>query len=59
MAVNAGFENYIRSAVLEAANIIRTLCNIPAPSHHEEKRAEFCAKWFRDNGFPRFRWTHS
>lgn len=51
MAVNAGFENYIRSAVLEAANIIRTLCNIPAPSHHEEKRAEFCAKWFRDNGF--------
>lgn len=45
------FEKYIKTAAPEAANIIRALCNIPAPSHHEEKRAEFCAKWFKDNGF--------
>ena len=26
---------------LEALQIVRDLCNIPAPSHHEEKRAEY------------------
>ena len=45
------FEKYIKTAAPEAADIIRALCNIPAPSHHEEKRAEFCEKWFKDNGF--------
>lgn len=29
---------------------IEELCNIPAPSHHEEIRAEYCKKWLEDNG---------
>lgn len=36
---------------LEALQIVRDLCNIPAPSHHEEKRAEYCKNWFEKNGF--------
>ena len=30
--------------------LIRDLCKIPAPSHFEHKRAEFCKKWFEDMG---------
>ena len=30
--------------------LIRQLCAIPAPSHHEEQRAAFCLRWFRDHG---------
>ena len=26
------------------------LCHIPAPSHHEEKRAEYCKAWFENIG---------
>ena len=51
MSVRKEFAEYAAKAWLEAAEIIRTMCNIPAPSHHEEKRAEFCRKWFADNGF--------
>ena len=29
---------------------LKELCLIPAPSHHEEKRAEFCKEWFSKNG---------
>ena len=35
----------------DAAQIIRDLCKLPAPSHHEELRAEYCRKWFVENGF--------
>ena len=35
----------------EVEQIIRELCAIPAPSHHEEKRAEYCRNWFVSNGF--------
>ena len=35
----------------DAAQIIRDMCKLPAPSHHEELRAEYCRKWFADNGF--------
>ena len=35
----------------DAAQIIRDLCKLPAPSHHEELRAEYCRKWFAENGF--------
>lgn len=27
----------------------RELCLIPAPSHHEERRAEYCLRWFDKN----------
>ena len=36
---------------LEAAQIVRDLCKLPAPSHHEELRAEYCKNWFENNGF--------
>ena len=34
----------------EQLELLKTLAQIPAPSHHEEKRVEFCVKWLRDNG---------
>ena len=30
--------------------LLKELAAIPAPSHHEEKRAEFCKAWFEANG---------
>jgi hypothetical protein len=32
--------------------LIEALCKIPAPSHHEERRAVFVKAWFAENGFP-------
>lgn len=32
--------------------LIEALCKIPAPSHHEERRAAFVKAWFAENGFP-------
>lgn len=34
----------------ETIELLKTLAAIPAPSHHEEKRAEFCLDWFKRNG---------
>lgn len=34
----------------EAYELICELAQIPSPSNHEEKRAEFCKKWLLDNG---------
>ena len=51
MALNQNMENYALSVQEEIKQIVRDMCAIPAPSHHEEKRAEFCKKWFEDNGF--------
>ena len=33
----------------ELRQLIRDLCAIPAPSHHEQQRAEFCRDWFAAN----------
>ena len=30
--------------------LLEALCRIPAPSGHEEQRAEYCKKWLEDNG---------
>jgi len=43
---------YIQNSLPELKQLIRDLCAIPAPSHHEEKRAEFIQKWMISNGFP-------
>ena len=51
MAVCKEFADYAANAWLEAADIVRDMCNIPAPSHHEELRAEYCRNWFEKNGF--------
>lgn len=41
---------YLESCQEELKQLIRDLCAIPAPSHHEEKRAEFCKAWFEEAG---------
>ena len=41
---------YIQETLPELRELIVELCGIPAPSHHEEKRAEFCRDWLLRNG---------
>lgn len=41
---------YLASSQEELKQLIRDLCAIPAPSHHEEKRAAFCKNWFASIG---------
>lgn len=36
----------------EVVALIKTLCAIPAPSHHEERRAAFISGWFKERGMP-------
>ena len=43
-------QSYLDASQEELKQLIRDLCAIPAPSHHEEKRAEFCKKWFESIG---------
>ena len=50
-AITAAMEDYAKSVQPELLQLIRDLCAIPAPSNHEEKRAEFCRDWFVRNGF--------
>ena len=30
--------------------LLEAICKIPAPSHHEERRAEFCRNWLTEQG---------
>ena len=32
--------------------LLKNMCHIPAPSHFEDKRAEYCKKWFDENCLP-------
>ena len=41
---------YLKESENELIELIETLCGIPAPSHHEEKRAEFIKNWLTENG---------
>ena len=41
---------YVNENIREVEKILFDLCHIPAPSHHEEKRAEYCLDWFHKNG---------
>ena len=42
--------DYIESHKDEAFDLLTTLAQIPAPSNYEEKRAEFCLKWLKEQG---------
>ncbi len=42
--------SYIRDNYEELIGIIKELCEIPAPSHFEHKRAEYCKSWLMRNG---------
>lgn len=41
---------YIQEHTDELFSLLKELCAIPAPSHHEEKRAEFCKAWLETAG---------
>lgn len=41
---------YLEDSADETLELLEALCKIPAPSHHEDKRAEFCKKWLEENG---------
>lgn len=41
---------YIEEHSREAYELLLTLARIPAPSNHEEKRAEFCREWLDAQG---------
>ncbi len=45
-----GVIHYIDETKEETEKLLETLCRIPAPSNHEEKRAEFCRNWLASNG---------
>ena len=49
-ALSADILKYLKDSEGETIQLIETLCGIPAPSHHEEKRAEFVKNWLTENG---------
>lgn len=42
--------DYINSHWQEAFDLLLELAQIPAPSHHEKQRAEFCLNWLKAQG---------
>ena len=44
MSINESVIQYVDAHKQEAYDLLLTLAQIPAPSHNEEKRAEFCKK---------------
>ena len=44
--------DYLENSHQEMLDLLEELCQIPAPSGHEELRAEFCKNWFIKNGAP-------
>ena len=49
-AMERDIKNYIEENREQMFQILKELCLIPAPSHHEEKRAEYCKKWLEKAG---------
>lgn len=44
---------YAREVYEEELELLRRLARIPAPSHHEERRAAFIREWLVEQGAPR------
>ena len=42
---NQYIQSYVQEHYTELLSLLRQLCAIPAPSHHEQARAEFCRTW--------------
>ena len=42
--------SYLDDHAEEALRLLIELARIPAPSHQEERRAEFCLNWLRSVG---------
>lgn len=49
-ALNEKELEFISQSNQEWLNLLIELAKIPAPSHKEDKRAEFCKKWLEHNG---------
>ena len=43
-------KNYIQNNTDTLYKVLYDLCRIPAPSHFENDRAQYCLNWFRENG---------
>ena len=41
---------FIQENSADMIDVLKELCVIPAPSHLEHKRAEYCKKWLCDMG---------
>ena len=50
MKLNADVLQYIKDHEEETLELLLELAVIPAPSHHEELRAEFCKSWLERQG---------
>lgn len=50
MTLTNDITQYIDSYVEEALRLLCELAQIPAPSNHEEQRAQFCLDWLRSKG---------
>lgn len=50
MALNENALNFIETHLDELKALLKTLCLIPSPSGHEEKKAEFILNWLKSNG---------
>lgn len=50
MMISEDILSYIEAHTQEAFDLLVELAQIPAPSHHEELRAEFCLKWLKRQG---------
>ena len=50
MIAREEIEQFIDENRAEAVELLQTLGKIPAPSYHEDARAEFCRDWFRREG---------
>ncbi len=50
MQLTTDILQYIKSYEQEALELLMELAVIPAPSHHEELRAEFCKQWLEGQG---------
>jgi len=48
--MKSDIKEYIRNNRSRLYGTLKELCAIPAPSHLEEKRAEYCKKWLEDAG---------
>ena len=50
MTLSENVYQYIKEHAEEAFSLLTELARIPAPSHHEEKRAAFCLNWLKEQG---------
>lgn len=48
--LTAALEREIEAAQGETISLLKALCAIPAPSHHEERRAEWIQAWLEKRG---------